>query len=72
MAGLFPDGLHIEADDVDSFNRLGVFMMIVSKSSRYAESLIKGGHEDSAHDTMVYGAILEELTEERGDNEYKK
>ena len=71
MNGLFPDGLHIEGDDLDSFNRLGVFTMIVSKVCRYAESLTKGGHEDSAHDTMVYGAILEELTEERGNNEYK-
>jgi len=66
MAGLFPKGLRIEPGDVDGFNRLGVFVQVVSKATRYAESLEQGGHEDSAHDTMVYGAILEELT--KGDS----
>lgn len=62
MAALFPAGLHIEPGDVAGFNRLGVFNMIVSKMCRYAEQFPAGGHTDSAHDTMVYGAMLEELT----------
>lgn len=51
--------------DEDDWNRLGVINMIVSKLIRYTENLEKGGHLDSAHDLMVYGAMLEELTEEK-------
>ena len=64
MEDLFPKGLHIKAGDVDSYNRLGIFTQIITKCCRYAETLTEGGHEDSAHDIMVYGAILEELTEQ--------
>ena len=65
MSGLFPDGVKIEPGDIGSWNRLGVFVQIVTKCCRYAQSLTDGGHEDSAHDAMVYGAILEELTKEK-------
>lgn len=62
MAALFPCGLRVEPADEESFIRLGVFVQIVSKVTRYAEQLSAGGHKDSAHDLMVYGAILEEVT----------
>ena len=61
-AALFPEGLSIRAGDVDGFNRLGVFVQCISKVARYASSLPKGGHLDSAHDLMVYAAMLEEVT----------
>ena len=62
MDELFPDGLEISPRDVRSYIRLGVLVQIVSKISRYAESMTSGGHKDSAHDIMVYGAILEQVT----------
>lgn len=62
MAALFPRGLSIDAGDVDALNRLGIYVQIVSKCCRYATSLADGGHADSAHDIMVYGAMLEEVT----------
>lgn len=63
MEGMFPDGLHIEAGDIAAFNRLGIFVQCASKLSRYAQNLSKGGHADSAHDLMVYAAMLEEVTQ---------
>jgi hypothetical protein len=62
MAGMFPEGLQIEAGDVAAFNRLGVFIQCASKLTRYAQNIAKGGHQDSAHDLMVYAAMLEEVT----------
>jgi len=62
MSGLFPEGLRIEAGDIEAYNRLGIFTQCVSKISRYALNLAQGGHEDSAHDLMVYAAMLEEVT----------
>ncbi len=59
---MFPEGLRIEAGDAAGFNRLGVFIQCLHKLTRYASTLERGGHRDSAHDLMVYGAMLEELT----------
>jgi hypothetical protein len=49
---------------VDGFNRLGVFVQCLSKLTRYAENMEKGGHYDSALDLSVYAAMLAELTKE--------
>lgn len=64
MAILFPKGLNIKPGDVESFNRLGVYVQVISKACRYATTLTAGGHQDSAHDIMVYGAMLEEVTKD--------
>jgi hypothetical protein len=61
-ATLFPKGLHVEAGDVDGFNRLGVFVQCLSKVARYSANINTGGHQDSAHDLMVYAAMLQEVT----------
>jgi len=61
-AAIFPDGLHVDAGDAEGFNRLGVFVQALSKVARYAANVNKGGHQDSAHDLMVYAAMLEEVT----------
>lgn len=61
-AALFPEGLTIEAGDVEGFNRLGVYVQCLGKLARYAGNLSEGGHQDSAHDLMVYAAMLEEVT----------
>ena len=63
MTAIFPRGLNIDSGDVDAFNRLGIYVQIISKCCRYAKSIAEGGHADSAHDIMVYGAMLEEVTE---------
>lgn len=59
----FPNG--IPAMDEDGWNRLGVWLMVQVKMSRYAESMLRDGrgHLDSAHDAAVYAAMLEELTQ---------
>lgn len=64
MVALFPNGLKVNT--ADDWNRLGVLNMIVSKLTRYAANMEAGGHKDSAHDTIVYAAMLEELTDENG------
>lgn len=64
MMALFPGGMPLESEH--DYNRLGVLVQIVSKLTRYAEQMKNGGHRDSAHDIIVYAAILEELTFEDG------
>ena len=60
LAAMFPEGLPpMGAQD---WNEFGVWFMIFVKLSRYAENIGKGGHVDSAHDMVVYAAMLEELT----------
>jgi hypothetical protein len=62
LMGLFPNGIHIEADDFDSATKLGVIVQIITKLSRYCASLGDGGHEDSALDLTNYSAMLKSLT----------
>jgi hypothetical protein len=62
MTIIFPDGL--PKMNIEDWNRFGVWFMHLNKSVRYAMQLQKGGHKDTAHDMMVYGAMLEELTDE--------
>lgn len=62
MEVMFPEGLTIRGSE--AFARLGVFTQALGKLIRYAEGLSRGGHADSAHDLMVYAAILESLTTE--------
>lgn len=61
-AAIFPEGIRVEPGDVDGFNRLGVLVQAIGKIARYGANLNKGGHQDSAHDLMVYAAMLEEVT----------
>ena len=56
MLGLFPNGLTIKTPQ--EWIRLGLFVQIMSKNTRYAENFVKG-HLDSIHDLGVYAAILE-------------
>lgn len=63
MEALFPKGLVLLTKD--DWNRLGVFNMMVSKMVRYAHSLHKGGHQDSALDLIAYSAMLESITDEQ-------
>lgn len=63
MSALFPQGLWL--NEVDDWNRAGVFFMMVGKMMRIAANLATGGHKDSAHDLIVYSAMMEELTNEK-------
>lgn len=59
MKALFPEPLCVV--NGHDWNRLGVFVQIVSKVSRYAENFDRGGHDDSLLDMAVYGTMLREL-----------
>ena len=63
MAILFPNG--IPPMDAEGWNQFGVWFMIFTKAQRYAQGFQPGvtkRHNDTAKDTKVYGAMLEELT----------
>jgi len=62
MAALFPEGF--AAQTVEDWQRLGVFNQIMTKVVRYAMTLERGGHADSALDISVYGAMLRSITVE--------
>ena len=63
MSAMFPNGLSVK--DPSDWNRLGIFVQMMSKATRYAAQFENGGHKDSAHDGSVYNAMLEELTDEQ-------
>jgi hypothetical protein len=60
MHVLFPRGILITSPE--DHNRFGAWYMAFNKLVRYAMQMETGGHPDSAHDAMVYSAMLEELT----------
>lgn len=60
MVTMFPNGLMIHT--VDEWNRVLSFAHVQEKLTRYARQFKNGGHKDSAHDTMVYAAMLDEQT----------
>tara|TARA_R110000868_G_scaffold98439_4_gene270897 strand:- start:4575 stop:4895 length:321 start_codon:yes stop_codon:yes gene_type:complete len=62
MQCLFPNGLVLK--NADDFNRIGIFVQVVSKVTRYGENFVRGGHPDSLDDTSVYAMMLQELDSE--------
>ena len=60
---LFPSG-SLNLSTQNQINRLGLLTMIISKLTRYCANMNGQGHKDSAHDMMVYSAMLEELTQD--------
>ncbi len=61
LQALWPEG--IDFDDVTS-EKFVLLNFIIGKVVRYALKLRDGGHEDSAMDICVYGAILAAQHEE--------
>lgn len=56
--------LHVQMlDPMDphTMNRLGIFVQIVSKITRYGENFTAGGHNDSLDDIAVYAMMLKHL-----------
>jgi hypothetical protein len=47
---------------LSDLSRLGLLVQIAYKLTRYSNQFNNGGHLDSARDTSVYAAMLEELT----------
>lgn len=60
LASMLPKGVHLNTPA--EFNRFVNFIQCVGKLYRYAAQMDTGGHVDSAHDLMVYAAMLEETT----------
>src|SRR5688500_8626152 len=58
LKAFFPNGIDIQTPE--QHIRYQLFCLILVKLTRYANLLLKGGHLDSAHDAMVYAAMLEE------------
>jgi hypothetical protein len=59
---LFPDGEIPLVSNAQDAVRLNLIMMVAAKLQRYAYNFDNGGHLDSAHDMIVYAAMLEEMT----------
>lgn len=63
MTALFPEGVTL--DTPQAWTHMGVFQQVVHKVCRAANTMVAGQPSvDSAHDMMVYSAILQDLYEE--------
>ena len=62
MSSMFPDGLTVKSEE--EWNRLHLFIMGMVKKTRYANNFVKGGHEDSIIDDIVYLSMLHEIDDE--------
>ena len=51
----------INPASADDMARLGIFVQIVGKITRYGEQFDRGGHDDSLDDMAVYAMMLKEL-----------
>lgn len=58
LVGLFPNGITLKSEE--EFNRFAIFLQITHKQSRYAQSILNGGHPDSLDDISVYAQMLQE------------
>jgi hypothetical protein len=56
---MFPEGLTLKTEE--EFNRFAIFLQIIHKNSRYANSMLSGGHADSLDDITVYAQMLREF-----------
>lgn len=54
-------GQQLDPSDTHQMSRLGIFVQIVAKLTRYGENFTRGGHDDSLDDTAVYAMMLKEL-----------
>ena len=64
IAALFPDGIEIKS--ADDHERFALIVLLLVKLTRYAVEWTNGGHRDSIHDCIVYAAMLEARTDDRG------
>jgi hypothetical protein len=62
LRAIYPQGLPATMTDED-WNRFACWFQVLCKVIRYGVNMQRGGHKDSAHDSAVYSAMLEELTD---------
>lgn len=62
LLALFPEGGIPAVRSERDAAQLAALLMCAMKLQRYAVNFGNGGHRDSAHDLIVYAAILEEQT----------
>lgn len=60
LQALFPDGITLNS--IDEHERFALLMLAIVKLTRYTVEWNNGGHRDSAHDLIVYAAMLEART----------
>jgi len=56
LQALFPQGILLKTKE--DHERFHIFILVIVKWSRYVKNWQRG-HQDSAHDATVYGAMLE-------------
>lgn len=59
LVGLFPRGITLRT--AEEFNRFALFLQLQHKQSRYANSILTGGHADSLDDITVYAQMTQEF-----------
>lgn len=69
MAAMFPDGLTLNT--ADDFGRFGLFVQVMSKTTRYGNMFTSGGHVDSLDDISVYAQMLQEVDHEAAERNAK-
>lgn len=62
LMAIFPEGGIPVVNTKEDANRLNLLIDCLGKLQRYAHAFKQGGHKDSAHDLIVYAAMLEEMT----------
>lgn len=69
MVGLFPNGLTLKTQE--EFLRIGLFIHMMTKATRYSNQFGEGGHIDSLDDITVYAQMLQECDAEIRFNEIR-
>jgi hypothetical protein len=64
LKGMFPNGITLNTEA--QFNRFALFIQIIHKSTRIAQSLPRDSHEDSLDDLAVYAQMLRHWEDEIG------
>jgi len=61
ILSLLLQGQFLDITNFKHMSRLGIFVQIVGKMTRYGENFERGGHDDSLDDISIYAMMLKEL-----------
>lgn len=61
ILSLILQGQTLDTTNINQMSRLGNFVQVVSKVTRYGANFAKGGHDDSLDDICVYSMMQKEL-----------
>jgi len=70
MSIIFPDGVKLKTPE--DFNRYTYLSAVIAKMMRYAAQFENGGHYDSAHDAIVFAAMLNGIDSDASDRKKKE